>query len=809
MLDSLARDLRLASRTLRAHSGFALIVIFTLALGIGASTAIFSVVHRVLLVPLPFAEPDEVVMVWQNDRLTGTTREASSVPDFYDFEERARSFAALAAYAEGEMNLLREGGEPARATAAQVTHDLISLLGVSPTLGRAIRESEDRPGGARVALLSDAFWQRSFGGDPQALGKVLLLDDEPYEIIGVLPAGLDFPSRETNVWLPLQQASDSTPRSRHWIQVVGRLASGVTVTTAQEEMDRIAADLEQEYSENRARGAFVEPLAELLRGEVRPALLVLLAAVFCVLLIACANVASLLLARGAARGRDLAVRIALGSGVRHLLRQHLIESLLLTAAAAAAGVALAVVGLRGLLALAPPEVSAAVGGGTLAILDGRVLLFTVGLGFVVGIGFSLVPTLQALRLDVQSSLRERSGSDGDTRMRARRLLVVSQMALASILLICAGLLIASLDRLRAVDPGFHAEHLLRLDFELPPSRYPRDFSIWPRWTEVHGFNRRLLERVEALPGVDAAALTTNHPLDPGFTNSFVIVGREDEASEQGELKNRMVSPGYFETAGVPLRAGRRFDRRDESEAEQVLILNQAAIERYFPDGRVLDQRIRFWGVERRIVGIVANEKFHGLGTATPPAMYVPLTQAPQVGGATLMARIQSDPRRLIDPLRDAIHAIDPDLAVFDITTMEETLSSSLARERFTSWLLGLFAAVAVALAAVGVHGVLSYLVTRRRREIGVRMALGASRRRILAMVLSQGMAMAAAGLAIGLAGATLAARSLAGLLFGVSAFDISIYLAVAAALAGTILIACAFPARKATGVDPAVALRSD
>jgi len=373
MLDSLARDLRLAARSLRANPGFTLIVIFTLALGIGASTAIFSVVHRVLLVPLPFAAPEEVVMVWENDRLTGTTREASSVPDFYDFEERSRSFAALAAYARSEMNSIREGGEPARVSAARVSHDLISLLGVTPRLGRSIQASEDQPGGARVALLSDDYWRRSFGADPRALGRVLNLDDEPYEIVGVLPAGLDFPDRDTDVWLPLQQGRDSAPRSRHWIDVVGRLAPGVTVAAARQEMDRIAADLEREHAENRARGAFVEPLGELLRGGVRPALLVLLAAVLCVLLIACANVAGLLLARGAARARDQAVRIALGSGVRHLVRQHLVESLLLTVTAAAAGVALAIAGLRGLLALAPAAVGDAARSNPAAALGGLLL----------------------------------------------------------------------------------------------------------------------------------------------------------------------------------------------------------------------------------------------------------------------------------------------------------------------------------------------------------------------------------------------------------------------------------------------------
>ena len=803
MLDSLIRDARLAFRSLRRSPGFSLVTVLTLALAIGATTAIFSVVNAVLLTPLPFADPGSLVMVWENDRLTGTERESSSVPDYFDFRQRNRSFADLAAFSPGEMNLSREEGEPVRASAAAVTHNLTALLGVSPQLGRPILAEEDRPGGEAVALLSDGFWSRGFGRDPAVLGRTLRLDDEPYTVVGVLPAGVDFPDRDTDLWLPLKIEPTSAPRSRHWIDVVGRLRPGVTVEAAQSDMTAVAAALEEEYSENRARGAFVEPLAEVFHGEVRPALLVLFAAVGAVLLIACANVASLLLARGASRVRETAVRAALGARARHLIRRHLAESLILAAAAALFGAPLAAAGTRALLALAPAGVADLGEVGA----DPRVLAFTLALTASIALFFALVPTLQARRLDLEAALRERASTGGKALLR--RLLVVAQMAAALMLLVSAGLLLASLVELQRVDPGFRAAGVLRADFELPRSRYPRDFSVWPRWAEVHRFHRELLEKVEALPGVRSAAIATSHPLDSGFTNSFVIVGREDEYASQGELKTRLVTDRYFETAGVELLEGRLFTGREDTESHQVLLLNRAAVERYFPDGRAVGEEIRFWGITREVVGVVGNERMQGLGEETPPAMYVPLAQSPPVGGVTLMVRAEGDPLLLAGPVRDAVRALDPDLAVWNVATMDETVARSLAKERFTSLLLALFAAIAVALAAVGVHGVLSYLVSRRRREIGVRVALGASRFEVLRMVVSQGMGLAAAGLALGLAGAVAASRLLSGLLYGVSPLDPLTYALVTAALFAAALLACALPARRATRVDPASVLREE
>ncbi len=805
-MDTLAGDIRQAGRTLGRSPGFVLVTTLTLALGIGATTAIFSVVDAVLLTPLPFAEAEQLVMVWEDDRLTGTLREAASLPDFLDFEEQNRSFEGMAAYLTREVNLSRDDSEPRRVTQAAVTYDMAAVLGVAVQMGRTIQADEDQPGGPRVALLSDAFWARGFGRDPAVLDRVLKLDDVDYTVVGVLPSGLDFPA-DADLWVPLQQSPATLPRHTHPIQVIARLSPATTIEAAQSDMTAIATRLEAEYPENRGRGVFVESLTDVLRGEARPVLLLLVGAVVAVLLIACANVANLLLVRGVARSQEMAVRVALGAGTWALARRFLVESLLLTGFAAVCGVGVAVLGLRGLLALAPAAVRDL---GDVS-LDVRVLLFTLTTSVLIAVGFSLVPLLQTLRLDLQSSLKDGRGSAGDSaaKLRLRRLLVVAQTFLAVVLLVGAGLLLTSLWKLRQVDPGFRTANVVRLDFRLPAARYPRDFSVWPHWTEVHGFNNELMQRLRALPGVGSAALAISHPLDPGFTNSFVIVGRESEAADQGELKTRLVSDGYFRTAGVALLEGRVFTDRDTADAPGVLLLNRTAQERYFPDSPAIGQRVRFWGIEREVVGIVADERMHGLKEATPPAMYAPLAQAPPRGAVTLMVRASGDPLQLVPALREAVWAIDRELAVYNVATMDETLAESLARESFASLLLSVFAILALGLALLGIHGVISYVVTLRHREVGLRMALGASRSRVMRMVLREGLVLAGAGIAAGLAVALAASRFVAALLYGVSPQDLSIYAGVAVLLAGAAVVACALPARRATRIDPASALRAE
>ena len=809
MVESIAQDVRFAARALLKNAGFSAVIVLTLALGIGTTTAIFSVVNGVLLRPLPYKDPDRLAMIWENDRATGTVREAASVPDFFDFQARTRTFSDMAMFAVvGPATMTGDDGEPRQVGASGVGHNLAEVLGISPQIGRDIGATEDQPGGELVAVLADGFWHSAFNGDPSVLGKSIRLDGQTYTIVGVLPAGLDFPSKRTDLWVPLQQGPTTVPRATHWVRQIGRIAPGFTVEDAHEEMVQIAAELEAEHTENTNRGAFVEPLADFTRGNLRLMLWVLFAAVSAVLLIACANVANLLLARGASRTQEVAVCLALGASTRRLVRRFLAESFLLTGVAMVAGVALAVVGLRALLAIAPGAVLAV---GEVSV-DGLVLAFALTTSALIGIGFGLIPAAQARRLDLQTELKEgRSQAEAaaHSKMWLRRLLVSGQLAMAVVLLVAAGLLIGTLWNLQRVDPGFNAESTLRVDFQLPASRYPRDFTVFPNWVEIHTFNRELLDRVRALPGVRSAALTSNHPLQAGFTNSFGIVGRPPDP-DKGEMTTRMVSADYFETVGVRLVRGRMFSPADTVDARLVLILNQAAVDRHFPDEDPIGQEIQFWGpISREIIGIVENEKMHGLDRDPPPAMYANVAQAPPVGALTLMVRTSGDPRQLLPAVRDTVWALDRDLAVFNIATMDETLAGAVARERFASVLLTIFAVIAVFIASLGVYGLLSYLVAQRGHEVGVRMALGASRKEILRLVISQGLAMTVAGLVVGLVGAVAVARLMAGLLFGVSPTEPLAYVAVVGCLVGAALVACTLPAVRASRIDPIISLRGE
>ncbi len=806
-LDLWRYDLRLAVRGLGRSPGFVAVVVVTLGLGIGATTAIFSVVNGVLLRPLPFHEAERLALVWENDRETGSVREAGSWPDYLDIRERTRAFSDVAAFGSRSANLTRADADPTRVRMTAVTDNLDAVLGVSPALGRGIRAEEARPGGGLVAVLTDGFWARGFGRDPEVLGQLLSIDDETYTIVGALPSGLEYPEETTDLWAPLQTDAELAPRWTHPYTMVGRLAPGVSVDAAQAEASAIMADLEATFPENEARGAFVEPIEDVIRGNVSTPLMILFGAVFLVLLVACANVANLFLARGAQRTTELAVTAALGASAGRMARRFLVESLLLTGAAAVVGVVLAFAGARTIMAAAPVEVSS-LGRVT---LDSDVLAFTVLTTLAVGVLFALVPARQAYNVDLQGALKEgrsQGGAGGLDKLRARRVLVVSQMALAMVLLVGAGLLIHSLWKIQQIDPGFRTEGILRAEFQLPSSRYPRDFSVYPRWAEVHAFNQALTERARGLPGVQAAAIVSQHSLDPGFTNSFLVVGREAESADWGELVTRLVGPAYFATTGLRVVEGRAFDESDDAEAPLVALVNRATVERYFPDHPVIGSQIRFWGMAREIVGIVEDEKMYGLTTETPPAVYASMKQAPQTGRATLMVRTTGDPLSLADPIRAAVAELDADIPVYNVATMDQTLADSLARERFTSLLLAVFAGVGLLIALIGVHGVLSYLVAQRGHEVGVRMALGASRGQVRRMVVSQGMGLAVAGIALGLAAALGVSRLLGGLLYGVSPTEPFTYAAVAGVLAVAALVASALPARRATRIDPVEALRS-
>ena len=640
------------------------------------------------------------------------------------------------------------------------------------------------------------------------VGETLRLDDDLFTIVGVVPAGLEVPDVGSEVWLPMRsQGPGNTPRWNHGTLVVGRLAEGVGMEAAAEEIAAIGRDLEREYEENAGRGATVEPLISVLRGDVRAPLQLLLLASLILLLLACANAVNLLLARGAARSRETAISTALGARSGRLLARSLVEAGLLAAAATGLGIAIATVSLSLLLGLAPPEVArAAASGGSASMLG-----FSAALAALVTLVFGLLPVLRARRVAPQDALRSGRGDDGPARSRSRtrRALVVAQVGLALMLLHGAVVLLRSLGELRAIDPGFDVSSVLRVDYQLPPSRYPRGFERFPNWTEVLGFNQALVERAGALPGVRAAALTTNHPLDAGFTNSFVVVGREAESAEQGELTTRMVSDGYFETNGVELRAGRLFDSGDVAGRPMVLLLNEEAVHRYFTEGSPIGQRIRFWNIEREVVGVVENERFYGLDRPAPPAMYAPIAQNPPLGETTLMVHTTGDPEATLGPLREIVRELDPAIALYGEDTMERTLAGSMRHRSFAARLLGLFAVVALAVAALGVYGVLSFVVERRRREVGIRMALGASRTQVVRMVLGEGVLLAVVGAALGMAGAFGLSSWLESLVFGISPRGLGSGIAAAVVLLGAAIVASAIPAARATRVDPAATLAAE
>jgi predicted permease len=805
---SVRNDFVFAFRQLARNRGFTAVVVLTLGLAIGANSAIFSVVDGVLLHPLPYPGAERLMLVWEGDRFSGTTREDASVPDWYDLREQNRSFTAVGAFEEQPLTLTEAGTEPVRLVAGTVSRDVLGILGISPRLGRGFSEAEDTPGGARAAMLGEQLWRTRFGADRAVLGTIIHLDGEPYTVVGVLPGDAAFPTERTDLWVPLQQGPQTTPRDNHIVKLIGRLRPGVTEAAAQAEVNAIGQRLEAEYpGANRGRGMSVEPLPTALFAPVRPALLVLLGAVGLVLLVACANVANLLLARAMVRQREVAVRAALGAGARRLARQFFIESLLMTLAAAGAGLVVATLGLRLLLAAAPAEIPRLSG----VSINPTVLAYTIGVAVIVSLGFGLVPTMSALSLDLQRVLRSggRTGSPGRHHQRMRDALVVAELALAVVLVVGAGLLVRSFWTLRQVDPGFSAENVLHASLQLPPSRYPQGYDTYPHWTQITSFQDRVIERVGTIPGVRSVAFASAGPLEPGFTNSFRIVGREAEAAKgQAEISTRFVSPEYFATVGLPLLRGRLLTARDGADAPTVAVINAAAAKKYFAGEDPIGHQLSYWGHAREIVGIVGDERFHGLTEAAPAAVYTPLAQTP-TAAVTLLVRTVGDPAQVAGAVRHEVWGVDSDIALFDVGTMQAALSESVARQRFTMMLLVVFGVAATVLALLGVYGVLSYTVAQRTGEMGIRVALGARRSAIVRLILRRAAVLVVVGLAIGLGVSLAGSRVLAHLLFGIGATDPVTYAAASVAIVAVALGASYLPARRAAGVEPGVALRGD
>jgi putative ABC transport system permease protein len=805
-MSTLLHDLRYALRSLGRQPGFSIIVVITVALGVGANTAMFSVVHGVLLRPLPYDDPDALVRVYQSDRFNNTQREGVSGPDYFDYLQQQSVFAGMAAWTGLNPTLADAVSLPERLAAAQVTHTLLPTLGVRTALGRGFRPDDDTPGGQNVAILSHGLWLRRFGADSTIVGRPIRLDGAAYIVVGVLPAHFQF-LPATDVWLPLQYGPTSGDRGMHNLGVIGRLDDGANIDMARAEMSRMMANLEELYPEdNIGRGATVDALSDSLTGNVRPALLLLMGAVLLVLLITCANVANMLLARGTARRREVAVRSAIGAGRGRIASQLLTESLVLAVAGGALGVFLAFAGVRLLMALEPanlPRLSE-------VSLSPPVLGFALFATVATGIVFGLFPTLQASRTNLNDALSEGArGSTGVGTGTVRSALVVTQVGFAFVLAAGAGLLIESMWNLTRVDPGFRYQHLVTLSVNLPQNRYPNAFQDWPEAPEIKQFYARALERAERIPSVTGAALALNHPVNPGWTTRIALEGGPATVEEGVEEERiRPITPGYFATIGTPLLRGRDFSEFDRGKSPAVVIVNDAFVRKYFPTAPPIGKRLQFWGVTREIVGVVADVRFTGMNAPPEPAVYAPMSQLP-FSTFSVVIRGDAAPEQILRAMRGEIRQIDSELAVFAGQSLEALLATALGQQRFNMILLGLFAALALGLAAVGIYGVVSYGVIRRAHEFGVRMSLGADRANVSRLVLSQAVRMAVVGVGLGIIGVVAASRLMAGLLFGVGPTDPMTLGGVALFLCIVAIAAALIPAVRASRVEPVMALRQE
>jgi predicted permease len=801
----LARDARVALRALRRTPAFTAIAIFCLAVGIGANAAIFSVVNAVLLRPLPYAEPEHLVRIFETlEDQAGWTGSVSQ-PNFVDWRAQNTSYAALSAYTTSSR-ILEGGTQPERVRTLVASANLPELLGVQPLLGRAFGAREDEPGAARVALLGEGMWTRRFGRDPAVVGRSIRLDGQPYVVVGVMPDRAAFPAggEPVDLWIPyVPTERERESRGSHFLAVVGRLKPGVTPEQAHADLSRLADRLEQQYPDAQAnRGVVTRPLRETVVGDTRPALLILLGAVGLVLLIACANVANLLLARAATRRHEVALRLALGAGRGRLVRQLLVESGLLALAGATAGGALAWLALRALT----PLVATALPVGTGVPLDGRVLAFLAATAVLSGLLFGLVPALQASRADVRGSLVDAGGKStaGGAQQRLRGGLVVAEIALSLVLLVGAGLLLRGFAELRGTPPGLDPRNVLTAHIAIPDGRYDSTEA-------VQQLLRPILERARAIPGVTSASMINLLPIQSAWTNgSFTIVGRPAPLPGKEPIAElRLVDRDFFRTLGIPVLRGRDFTER---EAQPVAIINDALARKHFAAQDPIGQQLAGLGPEPlTVVGVVGSVRQAGLDHAPLQEIYLPLDVMPSgwVSEMTLALRTSVAPTSVTNALRRAVRSVDAGQPVYRVLTMEEVVRESLADRRLQLWLLGGFAGIALLLAAAGLYGVISYLVAQRTREIGIRVALGAQRGDVVRLVMRHGARLTAAGVGAGLVGAFFLTRLLSSLLYGVSARDPLVFAALAGVLAAVALLATWVPARRATRVDPVTALRAE
>jgi putative ABC transport system permease protein len=815
LFNELAQDIRYGLRQLRRNSGFTIVAVLTLALGIGANTAIFSVVNAVLLRPLPFHAPNQLVSV-VSTRLRGNVADNASYPDFADWRTQNHVFSQMAAYDTDNFTLTGQG-EAMHIQGAVVSSDLFSLLGVKPALGRAFLPDEDKlpaANGAFAIILSHHLWRERFGADPAVIGRTIEIDDRNFTVVGVMPTGFQFPiqGEPVDFWMTMAidfvtapgMPSMAEQRGAHYLDVIARLKWHVSLAQAQAQMSTIVNRLNKQYPDIGARGVRVVSEIDQVAGPARAALLILLAAVGCVLLIACANVANLMLARGAARQKEMAVRGALGAQRGRMIRQLLTESILLALLGGALGAAFGLWGISGLVSLLPVDIPRLAD----VHINTAVLLFTAVVSLATGIVFGLAPAMRASRLAFMESLKEgwRGSSESLQSGRTRSFLVVADVAVAAMLLVGAGLLINSLMRLQGVDPGFNPEHVLTFKMDLPYVRYSGS-----RQTQ---FFQQAIERLDHLPGVRSASAVLPLPLDGNeVATVFTTAGKPVAEANRPRTGYSWVEPGYFGTVGIPLIKGRDFTQSDNLKTNPVVIINQALAEQFFPRQDPIGKRIKP-GIGngykappmREIVGVVGNVRQYGLAAAPGPEVYVPLAQSP-LGSMNFVLRTEVDPLSMVGAVRKEMAKMDKNLPFYGVQTFSQYFGRGFAQPQFLTLLLGLFAGLALTLASVGLYGLVSYSASQRTHEIGIRMALGAQKGDVLRMVVGQGIKLTLTGVAIGVIGALGLTRFLSSLLYGVRPTDPLTFTFVSLILIAVALLACYIPARRAAKVDPTVALR--
>ena len=798
-MEGLSHDLRYGIRMMLRHRGFTAVAVLTLGLGIGANTAIFSVVNAVILRPLPYDQPERIIRMY--GKFSGGNQASTSPPDFLDYRSQNSTFEQFAAFRSSSYNLTGSG-DPERILAADVTTNFFRTLGVQIVQGRDFSPQEEQAGLGQVAIISESFWQHRLGGTLPVVGNALTLDGKDHTIIGVASNAARL-YEDTDVWVPLSFESNLMKVRRfHFLRAIGRLKPGITLQQAQTDLDAVSIGLEKLYPESNTTWRLrLVPITEELLGDLRTGLYVLLGAVALVLLIACANVANLLLARATGRQREIAIRCALGARPRRLIRQLLTESMVLSIAGGGFGFLLSVWGTDLLVRMAPENMIRA---RTIGV-DSRVLSFTLLLSLISGVLFGLVPALQSSRPDLNESLKE--GGKGSTGLRSNRthnLLVISEMALALILLIGAGLLVQSFLLLRDVNPGFDPHNTLTMRLPLPESKYEAP-------GRVAAFIGPVLERVSALPGVKAVGTTTQLPMRGANDTYFKIEGRPfPNPNEQVSALNPVVSQNCLNAMGIRVLKGRQFtDQETREQQAKTVIINETFARTYFPDDEPIGKRLIIDLGEPatcEIIGVAADIKQFSLQFGPSPTMYLPSIN---VGWVNLVVRTEGDPLAMTAGVREAVQSIDRDVPLANVRSMEEILASSIAEPRFQTMLLSVFAALALTLAGVGIYGVMSYSVSRRTHEIGIRMALGARPTDAIRLVVGQGMTLALIGVGVGLCGAFALTRLLSTLLFGISATDPFTFGAIAVLLISVAALACYIPARRATRVDPMQALRCE